>query len=93
MFARTERLLLRPGWAEDAPALYQAIADEGVVRNLASPPWPYTLQDAEAFLAADRAAAETSLLVFRRTAGGFPNRGVGLTAPATDRFRSGTSTQ
>ena len=28
MFARTERLLLRPGWAEDAPALAQAIADE-----------------------------------------------------------------
>ena len=40
MFARTERLLLRPGWAEDAPALARAIADEQVVRNLATAPWP-----------------------------------------------------
>ncbi|HEX8257817.1 MAG TPA: GNAT family N-acetyltransferase, partial [Allosphingosinicella sp.] len=40
MFARTDRLLLRPGWAEDAPALYAAIADEAIVRNLASAPWP-----------------------------------------------------
>jgi hypothetical protein len=46
MFARTERLLLRPGWAEDAPALRQAIADEMVVRNLAVAPWPYSLRDA-----------------------------------------------
>ena len=36
MFARTERLLLRPGWGEDAPALARAIADETIVRNLAS---------------------------------------------------------
>ena len=41
MFARTERLLLRPGWAEDAPALAAAIADEMIVRNLATAPWPY----------------------------------------------------
>ena len=40
MFARTKRLLLRPGWAQDAPALFRAIADEGIVRNLASAPWP-----------------------------------------------------
>ena len=35
MFARTPRLLLRPAWAEDASALHAAIADEGIVRNLA----------------------------------------------------------
>jgi RimJ/RimL family protein N-acetyltransferase len=69
MFARTERLLLRPGWAEDAPALFQAIADEGIVRNLASPPWPYTLADAEAFLATDRPECDAAFLVFRRTRG------------------------
>src|SRR3989344_9521016 len=39
MFARTERLLLRPGWQEDAPALAKAIGEEGVVRNLATAPW------------------------------------------------------
>ena len=40
MFARTERLLLRPGWQEDAPALARAIGEEAVVRNLATAPWP-----------------------------------------------------
>ena len=51
MFARTERLMLRPGWSEDAPALYRAICDERIVRNLANAPWPYSFADAEAFLA------------------------------------------
>lgn len=69
MFARTERLLLRPGWKEDAPALFGAIADEAIVRNLASPPWPYSLADAEVFLATDRRPDEASFLVFRRTRG------------------------
>lgn len=67
MFARTERLLLRPGWAEDAPQLYRAIADEAIVRNLASAPWPYRLSDAEAFLAAERDPSTSSMLIFRRT--------------------------
>jgi RimJ/RimL family protein N-acetyltransferase len=67
MFARTERLLLRPGWIQDAPALYRAIADEGVIRNLASPPWPYAPAHAEAFLATERRAGEPSALIFLRT--------------------------
>ena len=50
MFARTERLLLRPGWREDAPALFQAICDQRIVCNLASAPWPYSFADAQAFL-------------------------------------------
>ncbi|TFI57495.1 N-acetyltransferase [Sphingomonas parva] len=69
MFARTERLALRPGWAEDAPALFAAVADEAIVRNLASAPWPYTLADAEAFLAAERCLTAPSMLIFRRTLG------------------------
>ncbi|MFL6737729.1 MAG: GNAT family N-acetyltransferase [Sphingomicrobium sp.] len=69
MFARTERLLLRPGWAEDAPALARAIADETVVRNLATAPWPFALEDAEAFLAAPRDPAMPSFLITERTAG------------------------
>ena len=68
MFARTERLLLRPGWAEDAPALAQAIADEAIVRNLATAPWPFALRDAEAFLAAPRDPVYPSFLIFKRTA-------------------------
>jgi RimJ/RimL family protein N-acetyltransferase len=54
MFARTERLLLRPGWAEDAPARARAIADEAIVRHLATAPWPYGEAEAEAFLSAPR---------------------------------------
>jgi RimJ/RimL family protein N-acetyltransferase len=69
MFARTERLLLRPGWAEDAPALAKAIADETIVRNLASAPWPFALRDAEAHLAAPRDPLLPSLLIFERTGG------------------------
>ena len=67
MFVRTERLLLRPGWREDAPALYRAICDERVVRNLGSAPWPYRLEDAEAFLASERDPAHPAFVIFRRT--------------------------
>src|SRR5687768_4918014 len=68
MFTRTERLLLRPGWAEDAPALAAAIGDERIVRNLATAPWPYRLRDAEAFLAQPRDPVLPAFLVFERTA-------------------------
>ena len=67
MFARTEHLLLRPGWAEDAPALAAAIADESIVRNLATAPWPYALRDAEAFLASPRDPVLPSFLMVERT--------------------------
>ncbi|QPQ55077.1 GNAT family N-acetyltransferase [Allosphingosinicella flava] len=69
MFARTDRLLLRPGWAEDAPALAAAIGDEAIIRNLASAPWPYHLTDAEAFLRAQRDMRLPAFLVTRRTTG------------------------
>jgi len=68
MFARTPRLLLRPGYPEDAPALAAAIADEAIARNLASVPWPYRMRDAEAFLAAPRDPVLPSLLIFERGA-------------------------
>jgi RimJ/RimL family protein N-acetyltransferase len=69
MFARTRRLLLRPGFPEDAPALASAIADQAIVRNLATAPWPYALRDAEAFLAAPRDPVLPSFLIFERTDG------------------------
>lgn len=68
MFARTERLLLRPGWREDAPALFQAMCDPRVVRNLAQAPWPYTIEHATAFLMRERGPLDTSALIFLRTA-------------------------
>jgi RimJ/RimL family protein N-acetyltransferase len=70
MFIRTERLFLRPAWAEDAPAVAAQIADWDVVRNLARAPWPYTLADAAAFCSgAVLAAAESAFLIFCRTDG------------------------
>ena len=67
MFARTPRLLLRPGFPEDAPVLAGAIGDRMIARNLAVVPWPYTLRDAEAFLASPRDPILPSLLIFERT--------------------------
>lgn len=63
MFARTQRLTLRPGWIEDAPELARAMGHHDVVRNLGRAPWPYTLGDAEAFLSQPRDRVETSLLI------------------------------
>lgn len=34
MFARTERLILRPSWPEDAPHLAQALSNPDIARNL-----------------------------------------------------------
>lgn len=69
MFARTERLLLRPGWLEDAPALTAAIGDEGIVRNLARAPWPYGEADALHYLESIQDSALPEFLIFSRTLG------------------------
>jgi RimJ/RimL family protein N-acetyltransferase len=69
MFARTERLLLRPGWVEDAPALAAAIGNEAIVLNLSKVPWPYDVRDAEAYLGRDRGEGEADFLIFMRTLG------------------------
>lgn len=69
MFARTERLLLRPSWAEDAAELHQAIADEGIVRNLARAPWPYTLEDAVQFATQEHDTLYPAFLLMLRTHG------------------------
>ena len=63
MFHRSERLLLRPSWPEDWRAVYKGIADEGVVRNLASAPWPYGEQDARDFCAQDFCAYSPRFLI------------------------------
>jgi RimJ/RimL family protein N-acetyltransferase len=63
MFARTQRLTLRPGWPEDALALARAIGHESVVTKLSRAPWPYTLGDAEAFLTRMRAQDDLFCLI------------------------------
>jgi len=70
MFARTERLLLRPGWGEDAPALFNAIADEAIIDKLPGTCWPYREEDAQAFLLRDRGTDDLpELLIYARTRG------------------------
>ena len=69
MFARTERLLLRPSWPEDAQELHAAIADEGIVRNLARAPWPYTADDAVHFTAQAHDERHPAFLLMLRTKG------------------------
>jgi RimJ/RimL family protein N-acetyltransferase len=69
MFARTPRLLLRPGWMEDARALTDAIGHDAVLRNLARAPSPYTLADAEVFLGRPQLQSLPRLLAFTRTLG------------------------
>jgi RimJ/RimL family protein N-acetyltransferase len=69
MFARTTRLLLRPAWEEDADALFRAIGDERIVRNLATAPWPYLPEHASGWVASERPAHRPASLIFLRTAG------------------------
>lgn len=69
MFARTQRLLLRPGFPEDAPQLARTIADAQIVRNLAKVPWPYELDDAKSHLDRMANASLPHCLVYERTDG------------------------
>lgn len=69
MFARTERLLLRPGWAEDAETLAAAIGDEAVLSKLARAPFPYRVSDAEDFLSLERREGDANFVIVARTEG------------------------
>ena len=69
MFAVPPRLLLRPGWPEDAEALFAAINDQAIVRNLVKAPWPYRLEDARQFLSLPSDPASPRWLIFSRTDG------------------------
>lgn len=53
---RTRRLKLRPPVSADVPAITEAMQRVEVARMLTRPPWPYSRDDAEAFVA--RAGAE-----------------------------------
>lgn len=63
MFARTNRLTLRPAWPEDAAELAAAIDHEEVTRMLSRVPYPYTLSDAEEFCTRPRAHDEARFLI------------------------------
>ena len=69
MFALTPRLLLRPGWPEDAPALARAIGHEAVVMKLSRVPWPYGEADAREFLGHAWAQPSARFVVVERASG------------------------
>jgi len=75
MFARTPRLLLRPGWAEDAPALAallgRALAPAGL-------PWPCGVADARALLTRDAGPLPEFLIILRAPGGSRLVGGIGL---------------
>jgi RimJ/RimL family protein N-acetyltransferase len=67
MFARTERLLLRPGWIEDAAELAKAVSDKTIGANLPGARWPTSQSDAESWLGRVHDRLLPKLLVFLRT--------------------------
>jgi RimJ/RimL family protein N-acetyltransferase len=69
MFARTNRLFLRPPWPEDATALAAMLGHEDIVRNLGTAPWPFGLDEARARIERDAKTVphEASCLIFLRT--------------------------
>lgn len=69
MFARTERLTLRPAWPEDAPALAAAIGQEAVARMLSRVPFPYAEADAETWIALPRGAHEPRFVIMAQDHG------------------------
>lgn len=66
MFAITKRLLLRPGWVEDAPFVAEAIAHERIACMLARMPWPYRLEHAREWLATPRDEQYPTFLITDR---------------------------
>ena len=84
MFARTERLLLRPAWPEDATALAQAIGHESIARMAARVPHPYTPDDARNCLAQPWGAPDPRLMITALDRGGAPELIGGIAIIAGD---------
>jgi RimJ/RimL family protein N-acetyltransferase len=77
---RTERLLLRPVRPGDADPFFRLLGNWEVVRWLSSPPWPYTLDDARAFVDA-HVREDTGQSTFRAiTLDDAPIGGIGVRA-------------
>lgn len=66
----TERLVLRRVVADDAEALFALFANWEVVRWLSTPPWPYAVEDARSFIAAQMARSPDRSTYFAITLDG-----------------------
>lgn len=88
MFARTQRLLLRPGWTEDARALAALLNDAAVTRKLFDLPPAMTEEEARVLLSSEHDPLAPQILLFART-GGAP-RLVGGCALASESGHGGS---
>lgn len=69
MFARTERLILRPSWLEDATPLVKALSHPDVARNLMSLPANCNEAEAKQWIERPRDPRLPEMLAFARTRG------------------------
>lgn len=69
MFARTERLILRPAWPEDAATLAAALAHPDVARNMPRLPAPFDEGEAARWIGRPRDPRLPDLLAYARTRG------------------------
>lgn len=69
MFARTERLILRPSWPEDAAPLAKALSNPEISRNLLSVPAQYDETEAHLWIDRPRDPLLPEFLAFLRTRG------------------------
>jgi RimJ/RimL family protein N-acetyltransferase len=79
---RTERLLLRALRPADAEAIFALLGNWEVIRRLSSPPWPYTRDDARAFVEARMKQDPDGRLFFAVTLDDALIGGVGVRAGA-----------
>ena len=66
---RTARLVLRPVEPGDAGAIAAGISDWEVIRWLTTPPWPYGLADAQAFLSSQASEGAMAMIAGGHLAG------------------------
>jgi RimJ/RimL family protein N-acetyltransferase len=89
MFFRSERLFLRPIWADDWSAILAGIADEAVVHNLSRVPWPYGEAEARAFAALPEDPRFPRCLITRPSATGVEVLGVISLVPVGEEVQLG----
>ena len=63
MFIRSERLMLRPVFAEDWREIFDGIGDEQVARMLIGSHWPYGADAARAYCSRPRGSADMQLAI------------------------------
>ena len=78
----TDRLILRPPGLQDAPRIADLINDFDVSRMLTRVPYPYSLQDAEGFIAHMQTSQERGFLIEHKEFGPIGMLGFNPTPPS-----------